>query len=414
MDITKYFENYKEFVLKDKKIKESHKKFYILWVDLFLDYSNKNPNKQNLSNIEKINLFTKHLSKNNKYQDWQINQAIEAINLLYTLKNSKNDADSTSLDSIIQKIQDAIKLKHYSNKTEKNYIYWVKQFYYSLEKNISNCDTKDVKDFLTHLAKEKNVSASTQNQAFNAILFLFRHILYKDLTNMENTLRAKHKRKIPSVLTREEVSEVFKHINGDTNILIAKILYGSGLRLMEAMTLRVKDIDLSRNIITVHSGKGDKDRTVMLPEKITLDLKNHLSNVKDTYENDKIMNNNRVKLPDALSKKYPKAEKEWIWYWVFPAKNLYIDKKNGKPYRHHIHESVIQKAIKNASVKSNIPKKISAHTFRHSFATHLLESGINIRVVQELLGHKKLETTMIYTHVLLEQKKDIKSPLDFL
>lgn len=230
---------------------------------------------------------------------------------------------------------------------------------------------------------------------------------------MENTLRAKRNRKIPTVLTREEVSHVFNHLT-DINLLISKILYGSGLRLMECMTLRVKDIDLSRKIITVHSGKGDKDQTVMVPDKIIIDLKNHIKTVKNNFDNDKIMNNNRVKLPNALSKKYPKADKDWIWYWVFPAKNLYVDKMNGKTYKHHLHESIIQKAIKKASLKSEIPKKISAHTFRHSFAIHLLESGVNIRIVQELLGHKKLETTMIYTHVLLEQKNNIKSPLDFL
>ena len=313
----------------------------------------------------------------------------------------------------MSKRRNIIKLKHYSNKTEKNYIYWIKQFYHYIQKDISNYDSMDVKNFLTYLAKEKNVAASTQNQAFNAILFLFRHVLHKKLENMENTLRAKRNRKIPSVLTREEVSKIFKYING-VNLLIVRILYGSGLRLMECMTLRVKDIDLSRNIITVRSGKGDKDRTAMIPKKISQDLQNHIKNVKNIFEEDKAKGNNRVKLPDALSKKYPNAEREWVWYWVFPSKNFYIDKKNGKVYKHHIHESVVQKVIKKASIKSNIPKKISAHTFRHSFATHLLESGVNIRVVQELLGHKKLETTMIYTHVLLEHKNDIKSPLDYL
>ena len=414
MVLSEYLEDYREIVSKHQQIKESHKRFYIFWTELFLDYLEKNNLAgKKVSESEKITHFINSLHENNTYQNWQINQAIDAINVLYALIKDKSSNAPVSLDFIIEQTKNSIKLKHYSDKTEKNYVYWVKQFYHYTKKSISDYDSLDVKNFLTYLVKERNISASTQNQAFNAILFLFRHVLHKDLENMEDTLRAKRNRKIPSVLTREEVSEVFKYLNGE-KLLIVKILYGSGLRLMECMTLRIKDVDLSRNSITVHSGKGDKDRRVMIPEKIKLDLQNHIENVKTVYEKDKAMNNNRVKLPDALSKKYPNAESEWAWYWVFPAKNLYVDKHDGKTYRHHIHESVIQKAIRNASIKTDIPKKISAHTFRHSFATHLLESGVNIRVVQELLGHKKLETTMIYTHVLLEKKNTVKSPLDYL
>jgi integron integrase len=413
MVFTEHINDYKVIIANHKQLKESYKKFYIFWVELFLNYLEKNSyDEKKLSRSEMLTNFSKHLHENNKYQDWQINQAIDAVNLFYTLIKDK-DNDVISLEFVIHQIQNTIKLKHYSGKTEKSYIYWVKQFHYYIKKSFSICNSMDVKNFLTHLAKEKNVSASTQNQAFNAILFLFRHVLNKDLENMEETLRAKRNRKIPTVLTRKEVSEVLKYICGE-NLLIAKILYGSGLRLMECMTLRIKDIDLSRKIITVHSGKGDKDRIVMLPETIIPDLQIQIEHTKSIFEKDKVIDNNRVKLPDALSRKYPNAEREFKWYWVFPAKNFLVDKNDGKTYKHHIHESIVQKAIKNASIKSNIPKKISAHTFRHSFATHLLESGVNIRVVQELLGHKKLETTMIYTHVLLEYKDDIKSPLDYL
>ena len=384
MVFAKYFNDYKEVIAKNQKINESHKKFYIIWVELFLKYLGEDSSVEDkLTKAEMLTNFTNYLSESNKYQEWQINQAIDAVSLLFSLSNNNREI---SLEFAIGQIQDTIKLKHYSDKTGKNYIYWTKQFYYFIHKNFATCNSMDVKKFLTYLAKKKNVSASTQNQAFNAILFLFRHVLHKDLENMEDTLRAKNNRKIPVVLTRNEVSEVFKHLNNE-NLLIAKILYGSGLRLMECMTLRIKDIDLSRNIIVVRSGKGDKDRTVMIPEKIIQDLSDHISKVKNIYERDKAMNNNRVKLPDNLSKKYPNADREWIWYWVFSAKNLYVDTNDGKTYKHHIHESVIQKAIKKAAIKSNIPKKISAHTFRHSFATHLLESGANIRVVQELLSH---------------------------
>ncbi len=311
MIFSEYINDYKIIIAKHQQIKESNKKFYIIWVELFLKYLEKNSyDEKKLSRSEMLRNFSKHLHENNKYRDWQINQAIDAVNLLYTLIKDK---DAISLEFVIRQIHNAIKLKHYSGKTEKNYIYWTKQFHYYIKKSFSMCNSMDVKNFLTHLAKEKNVAASTQNQAFNAILFLFRHVLYKELENMEETLRAKRNRKIPTVLTGKEVTEVFKYLNNE-NLLISKILYGSGLRLMECMTLRIKDIDLSRKIITVHSGKGDKDRIVMIPEKIIQDLQNQIEHVKIIFEKDKVLDNNRVKLPDALSRKYPNAEREFKWY----------------------------------------------------------------------------------------------------
>ena len=327
--------------------------------------------------------------------------------------NVNSDKDNLSLDDLVIKTKEIISLKHYSIKTQKSYINWLKQFYNFVNKDTTDYESMDVKNFLTNLVKERNVSASTQNQAFNAILFLFRNVLNRNLENMESTLRAKINRKIPTVLTREEVAEVFEYLSG-TYLIMAKLLYGCGLRLMECMSLRIKDIDFESNTVTIHSGKGDKDRIVMLPKNIKPDLKEHISLCKNQYLNDLELGHGLVRLPDALSRKYPNASKEWGWHWVFPAKDHYIDKINGNIYKHHIHESNFQKAIKNASRKTNIPKKISAHTLRHSFATHLLESGVNIRVVQELLGHKQVETTMIYTHVILEYKNKIKSPLDYL
>ncbi len=294
MVFTEHLNDYKVIIANHNQIKESYKKFYIFWVELFLHYLEKNSyDEKKLSRSEMLRNFSKHLHENNKYRDWQINQAIDAVNLLYTLIKNK-DNDSISLEFVIRQIHNAIKLKHYSGKTEKSYIYWIKQFHYYIKKSFSMCNSMDVKNFLTHLAKEKNVAASTQNQAFNAILFLFRHVLYKELENMEETLRAKRNRKIPTVLTGKEVAEVFKYLNNE-NLLISKILYGSGLRLMECMTLRIKDIDLSRKIITVHSGKGDKDRIVMIPETIIQNLHNQIEHVKNIFEKDKVLDNNRVK-----------------------------------------------------------------------------------------------------------------------
>lgn len=412
MKLDEYLEQYKKLIEIDKKIKKQHKPFYVKWVRLFIDFvSELNDDEFRIDNL--VHNFTINLKANQKYQDWQVNQAIDAVHYFATLMNAGKTSATLSLNSAVQQMDEIIKLKHYSKRTGKSYIGWVKKLNQYRHKNFNEYNSNDAKDFLTYLAKEKNVSASTQNQAFNAILFLFRNVLHKDLENMKDTLRAKRNRKIPTVLTREEVASFFKQMEG-VYLLIVKLLYGSGLRLMECMTLRIKDIDFSSNTITVHSGKGDVDRVVMLPANIKPDLDRHIKQVEEVFVKDSELGHGRVKIPDALATKYPNAEREWIWQWIFPAKSYYIDEKNGKAYKHHMHESNIQKAIKNASIKAGIPKKISAHTFRHSFATHLLESGVNIRVVQELLGHKQIETTMIYTHVILEYKTRIKSPLDYL
>lgn len=405
--------DYLKFLELDKSIKQNHKPFFIKWVEMYLAYLEKNDISAT-QNDENLKKFILDLSKKEKYQEWQINQAINAVNHFLTfLKRDGAENSTLTIDDIVKKTNDIIRLKHYSARTGKSYINWIKQFLKFTNKNINEVNSDDVKDFLTYLAKERNVSASTQNQAFNSILFLFRNVLNKNLENMKNTLRAKRKRKIPTVLTREEVSVLLDNLY-DTYLIIAKLLYGCGLRLMECMQLRAKDVDFESNTITIHSGKGDKDRVVMLPENIKKELRGHLEKCEAQHTKDLKLGYGFVKLPDALSKKYPNAGKEWTWQWVFPAKSFYVDKEKGNIYKHHLHESNVQKAIRAAAIKSNIPKKISAHTLRHSFATHLLESGVNIRVVQELLGHKQLETTMIYTHVLLEYKNDIKSPLDFL
>jgi len=405
--------DYLKFLELDNSIKQNHKPFFIKWVEMYLAYLEKN-NISAMQNNENLKKFILGLSKKKKYQEWQISQAIDAVNYFLTFLKCDGSENSTlTIDEIVKKTKDIIRLKHYSVRTGKSYINWIKQFLKFTNKSIDEVNSDDVKDFLTYLAKERNVSASTQNQAFNSILFLFRHVLNKNLENMKNTLRAKRKRKIPTVLTREEVSTLLDNLS-DTYLIIAKLLYGCGLRLMECMQLRVKDISFEPNTVTIHSGKGDKDRVVMLPENVKKELRDHLKKCKNQHAKDLKLGYGFVKLPGALSKKYPNADKEWMWQWIFPAKSFYVDKENGNIYKHHLHESNTQKAIRTAAIKSNIPKKISAHTLRHSFATHLLESGVNIRVIQELLGHKQLETTMIYTHVLLEYKNNIKSPLDFL
>jgi len=267
-----------------------------------------------------------------------------------------------------------------------------------------------IRDYLTHLSVDRKVAAATQNQAFNAILFVFRHVLEKDIQNLHGAIRAQQKRRLPVVLTKKEIFRLFDHLQG-TNLLMSQIIYGCGLRLSECVKLRVKDIDFEQNILTVRSGKGDKDRQTILPESLKNDLREHLHKVRELYEKDRKDRIAGVWLPDALGKKYPNAGREWIWQWVFPARSLSVDPKARKIRRHHVHHNTLQKMIKQAAFKAGITKKVTVHTLRHSFATHLLENGVDVRYVQELLGHANIRTTQIYTKVTNPKLKNIKSPL---
>ena len=324
---------------------------------------------------------------------------------------------SDSLSEIIAETKHLIRLKHYSYSTERTYLQWIKRFIeyttHVSEKTIAETDTHDFKNFLSHLALKKRVSASTQNQAFNAILFFFRSVLGKEVGNLANTVRAKRGKKLPVVFSVEEITRLLACMHGK-DFLVAGLLYGAGLRLMELARLRVKDIDMDLNTVTVRSGKGDKDRTTILPATVKEHLKNHLTEVKNLHESDLAQGYGEVHLPDALSRKYPHAGKEWAWQYVFPARNFSVDPRSGRVARHHISDSAIQGIIKKAIRKAGIPKHASVHTLRHSFATHLLMNGVNIREIQELLGHKNVETTMIYTHVLRDMSKAPRSPLDLV
>lgn len=272
----------------------------------------------------------------------------------------------------------------------------------------------EIEKYLTHLAVERKISASTQNQALAGILFLYKYVLKIEIDPKEiNASRAKYSRKTPVILTREEAQKVINLMTG-TNKLIAQILYGGGLRLMEALRLRTKDINFSNRQIIIRSGKGDKDRLTMLPEKIVEPLKTHLLRVKKIHHRYHKEGYGSVYLPNALARKYPNAKYEWQWQWVFPSKTLSKDPRSGETRRHHRSASPVQRAIRNAGKLSGINKRITPHTFRHSFATHLLEAGYDIRTVQELLGHKDVKTTMIYTHVLNRGPKAVRSPLDAL
>jgi len=273
--------------------------------------------------------------------------------------------------------------------------------------------TDDVKEYLTFLAVKRKVSASTQNQAFNALLFFFRHVMDKEFGKVDGVVRAKQKPYIPVVLSREEIDAVLMHLSPPYD-LVVKLLYGCGLRLFECLNLRVHCFNFDAEVLTVHDGKGKKDRTVPLPQTLFPDLRAHLETVKDQHQRDLVRNYNGVFMPNALEKKYKNAPKELIWQWFFPAIQLTYVEKTGEYRRYHLHETHVQKALRQAVRKARIAKRASAHTFRHSFASHLLQANYDIRTIQELLGHSDVRTTMIYTHTVKSRTiKEAKSPLDF-
>jgi integron integrase len=315
---------------------------------------------------------------------------------------------------LLDQVRQAIRTRHYSDRTEKAYIHWIKRYIFFHDKrHPQEMAEAEIARFLSSLATTGRVSASTQNQAFNALLFLYDKVLNKKIGLIDGVVRAKRPQRLPVVLTKDEVKKVIDQINGVPR-LMAVLLYGAGLRLMECCRLRVKDIEFSRNEIVVRSGKGDKDRHTMLPTAIKPSLLKNLEANRRQHHAEVENGLGRVALPNALERKYPNAGREWAWQWVFPAPQHYTDRITGEKRRHHLHESVLQRAVRDAVVKARISKPASCHTFRHSFATHLLEDGYDIRTVQELLGHREVSTTMIYTHVLNRGGRGVRSPADSL
>jgi integron integrase len=313
---------------------------------------------------------------------------------------------------LLDQVREIIRRKHYARSTEKTYVLWIKRFIlFHQKQHPREMGEREIEAFLTSLAIQRNVSASTQNQAFNALLFLYRHVLHIELEESIQAVRAKRPQRLPTVLSREEARRVIAAMEG-VEKLVVQVLYGGGLRLMECLRLRVKDIDFELNQIVVHDGKGQKSRRTMLPEAIQEPLQTHLQRVRILHQADLKKGYGKVVLPGALTRKYPRAETEWGWQYVFPAKTMYQEKETGKRRRHHLHPSQIQRALKRAVATAGIAKPAHCHTFRHSFATHLLEAGYDIRTVQELLGHKDVSTTMIYTHVLNRGGLAVRSPLD--
>jgi integron integrase len=319
------------------------------------------------------------------------NRTFAVIDGGLNLKASVEPLITTEKPKLLDQVRQAIRTRHYSHKTEESYVHWIRRFiFFHNKRHPDEMGEKEIAQFLSRLASELHVSASTQNQALNAILFLYREVLRKEIGYVDGVVRAKKSRRLPVVLTKEEVKTVLGRLSG-APWLMSMLLYGAGLRLMECCRLRVKDIDFSQNHILVRAGKGDKDRHTMLPTAIRQPLLRHLEMVKRQHDQDLKRNLGRVALPNALEKKYPNAGREWGWQWVFPATSHFADRVTGERRRHHLHESVLQRAFKDARLRANIAKPASCHTLRHSFATHLLEDGYDIRTVQELLGHSPRE-----------------------
>lgn len=425
---TEVLSDFEAFLIKSGSVTEEKIKFYIHWVRRFLKFSNYELEK---INTERISQYLDSLEADEKIADWQVKQAADAV-ILYTEKylkkllqqvsplakdsNGKSIHPQASLQwkQILEEAKNAIRLRHFSLSTEKTYLGWIARFKTFLkERDPHSLEAEDLKKYLTHLALHGRVSASTQNQAFNALLFLYRNVLHKEVDDLTSVPRAKRRMNLPTVLSRNEVKSLLSHLKG-VYLLMGQLMYGCGLRLMECLRLRIKDIDFENHLLLVRSGKGEKDRALMIPETIRESLSKHIASVKEIHDQDLKMGYGEVALPDALDNKYPNAPKEWGWQWVFPAEKLSVDPRTGKVMRWHIHPSAIQRAVKEAVTKANLPKKASCHTLRHSFATHLLEAGHNIRTIQELLGHKHVNTTMIYTHVIRKKPSEIRSPLDGL
>jgi integron integrase len=399
-------------------------KYYSNWVDKFLHSISY---KTTAINQNAIICFINSMRKNSKYEEWQVRQAEDSVRMYIrnfmnlntrpAVQNKpadKKDGPQLSWQEVVLKVRECMRIRHYSYNTEKTYIDWIERFgKYSGKENADAVSDEDVRKYMAYLAVNQKVSASTQNQAFNSILFFYRYVLEKEMGDMRDNVRAKRPFRLPVVFSTAEVAKIISQLDG-TSALMAKLMYGCGLRLNECMRLRVNNIDLDRGLVFVRAAKGDKDRMIPMPMSIREDLKAHLGRLKGLHAKDISLGHGEVHMPEALDRKYPNASKELGWQWFFPSKNLSVDPRSGKVMRHHVLDNSFQRLIKRAMLKAGMNKHGSCHAFRHSFATHLLENGTDIKVIQELLGHNSLETTMIYTHVAQKKLAVVESPLDRL
>ncbi len=415
--------------------------FWELWVKQYIRYCESES--LHLDDTKNIEQFLVHLKENNR-KPWQVEQAERACAIYLQLikcSNSRCQSDGRSTteepvknrsekivekggqtsnnhekwDALVKQTENTLRVKHYAQNTLEHYCYWVQRFgKYCNFKDTATIHVSDVRMYLEYLAVNRNVSASHQNQAFNALLFLFRHVLGLPYQGLGSTIRAKEIKTLPEILSAEEIKNLFNSLQGPFK-LIAQLLYGCGFRLEEGLTLRIKDLDFSRNIIILKQGKGKKDRSLPLPQALLPQLKSHIQNVRYIYDKDKNTETcNGVFLTESLQNKSKQYAKDWGWYWLFPARVLTWVKEERCHRRYHIHETTFQRALQAAAQKAQIPRRVKSHMLRHTFSTDLLAAGYDIRQIQDLLGHTDVRTTMIYTHVVRPDAKPIKSPLDLM
>lgn len=440
-------QTYLDFLREKAIVSEKHLPHYQWWIHLYLNFKKDHPDVGDC-----ITSFVSFLEP--KYKDWQVDQARHALRLYSYYKaryapkteqsSPKQTPPITSLqgrtqaappqalqvqphkprpapplevviwNDVEERITRLMRLKHLSFRTEKSYLSWIVRFKsFVHEKECAALTEQDLKNFLSYLAVERRVAGATQKLAFCALLFFYRHILAVDINGLGTVVPSRIARRLPVVLSKEEVRNVFSHMEG-THLLMATIIYGSGMRLQECLSLRVKDVDFSRNCLTIRGGKGNKDRETVLSERVGERLIRHLEQVRTVFDRDRKNSVAGVSLPGALDRKYQSAGEEWSWFWVFPSANLAIDPLTRVVRRYHVYTTTLQKAFRQAVRDSGITKHATVHTLRHSFATHLIEKGYDIRTIQELLGHSDVSTTMIYTHVATRNKLGVASPADSL
>ena len=407
-------DRFQGFLIDNAHVNHKYIPYYLKWITECYSFHNISL-EQRITSDHKQQFFA-HLSKT--YEDWQVKQADYALRLYNYFLSCihKENLEFSDSDEQWSKVEEdtikCLRLKHRSIRTEKTYVGWLRQFKgFVGSKDPQELLGDDIRNFISYQAVEKRVSASTQSQALNAIIFFYRHVLDKNIEDVIDAVRAYPHRRLPVVLTIKEVEQVFERMSG-VHRLMAMLTYGCGLRVTECLSLRIKDVDIETGIVIVRDAKGDKDRRTVLPERLKDNLIKHIDSVRLLYEKDREQNINGVYLPGALEKKYPNAGKEWGWFWLFPSQSLSIDPRTLTIRRHHMHPASLQRTFKDAVQKVGISKPVSVHTLRHSFATHLLEKGYDIRTIQELLGHKNLQTTMIYTHVASKNILRVRSPLD--
>ena len=427
-DIELQLSRFGEHLLRRQLVNSTNAPFYVRWVRKFLLEV---PENASQSLQERLTGFLEGLRKDGR-EDWQVGQAEKALRIYF--HNFQNQTKWQAADAakvqpaadgsvaaveVLAAMRDQLRLKQYSYRTEQTYADWVDRFFRYLDDAAGAKSARHVvtapriKDFLAWLVLRRNVGASTQNQAFNALLFMCREVLQLELGEMEQGLRAKTGRKLPVVMTQDEVCALLRKMSGRTR-LMAQVIYAGGLRVMECCRLRFKDIDFDNNLIFVRSGKGNKDRSTLLAESLVSALRKHMELIKELHTKDVAAGLDPVWLPNALDRKYPNAGRELGWQWLFPSQTLSSDPRSGRVRRHHISDMAIQRAVHEGVVKAGIIKPCSVHTLRHTFATQLLLHGVDIRQIQDYLGHSNVETTMVYTHVVKGLRNPAQSPLDMM